>query len=55
MRIFCNAKDYHIFPTKNKSEFVIFTFEILTMSLISNNWPLDAKFKLLVREKRADF
>ena len=26
MRIFCTAKDSHIFPTKNNSGFVIFTF-----------------------------
>ena len=32
VRIFCNAKDSHILPTKNNSVFVIhvFTFEILT-------------------------
>ena len=44
MRIFCTAKDSHIFSTKNNSVFVIFTFEnltkrSLTMSLISNNRP----------------
>ena len=26
VRIFCTAKDSHIFPTKNNSGFVIFTF-----------------------------
>ena len=26
VRIFCSAKDSHIFPTKNNSGFVIFTF-----------------------------
>ena len=26
VRIFCNAKDSHIFSTKNNSGFVIFTF-----------------------------
>ena len=45
MRIFCTAKDSHIFSTKNNSVFVIFTFENLTKrklttSLISNNRPL---------------
>ena len=44
MRIFCTAKDPHIFPTKNNSVFVIFMFWILTkrliMSLILNNWAL---------------
>ena len=46
MGIFCIAKDSHIFPTKNNSVFVIFTFENLakrqlTTSLISNNWSLN--------------
>ena len=40
MRIFCSAKYSHIFSTKNNKVFVIFMFEILMMSLISNNWPL---------------
>ena len=44
MRIFCTAKDSHIFSTKNNSVFVIFTVKsltkhLLTMSLISNNRP----------------
>ena len=39
VRIFCLVKDSHIFPTKNNIVFVIFTFEILTTSLISNNGP----------------
>ena len=30
VRIFCAAKDSHIFLTKNNSVFVIFTFENLT-------------------------
>ena len=30
VRIFCSAKDSHIFSTKNNSIFVIFTFKILT-------------------------
>ena len=30
VRIFCSAKDSHIFSTKNISVFVIFTFENLT-------------------------
>ena len=30
VRIFCTAKDSHIFPTKNNSIFVIFMFSILT-------------------------
>ena len=43
MRILCNAKDSHIFSTKNNSVVVIFMFEILTdcyltTSLILNNW-----------------
>ena len=25
VRIFCTAKDYHIFPTKNDSGFIVFT------------------------------
>ena len=29
-KLFCTAKDSHIFPTKNNSVFVIFTFENLT-------------------------
>ena len=33
MRIFCIAKDFYIFPTKNNSTLVIFTFEILTKQL----------------------
>ena len=41
----CNAKDSHIFSTKNHIIFIIFMFEILmkrklTTLLISNNWPL---------------
>ena len=52
MRIFCIAKDSHIFPTKNYSVYVIFTFKILTKrllttSLISNNWPLVVKMVLV--------
>ena len=48
MRIFCIAKDSHIFSTKNHIIFVIFTFEILTKrylttSLILNNWPQISK------------
>ena len=44
MRIFRNAKDSHIFSTKNNSVFVIFKFKILTKhlltrSLISNKSP----------------
>ena len=40
MRILCNAKDSNILSTKNNSVrlFTIFLFEILTMSLILNNW-----------------
>ena len=30
LRIFCNAKDYHIFPTKNSSVFEIFKIKIIT-------------------------
>ena len=30
MRMFCNAKDSHIFPTKKSGAFVIFMFQMLT-------------------------
>ena len=36
MRIFCTAKDSHIFSTKNHIIFVIFTFEILTKTLTND-------------------
>ena len=53
MRIFCTAKDSHIFSTKNNSVFVIFTFENLTKhklttSLILNNWPLVNNFSVML-------
>ena len=37
MRIFCNAKDSHIFPTKNNSVFVIFKFKNFNETLTNNN------------------
>ena len=36
MRIFCIAKDTHIFPTKNNRVFVIFTFKIFNETLTNN-------------------
>ena len=33
---FFQQKLHHIFPTKNNSAFVIFTFKILTKTLINN-------------------
>ena len=35
MRIFCSAKDFHIFPTKNNGVFVIFTYK--TNETITND------------------
>ena len=48
MRILCNAKDFHILSTKNNSVFVIFMFEILTRSLILNNWAQDPVVQSIV-------
>ena len=47
----CNAKDSHIFSTKNNNVFVRLPFEILTnrkltTSLILNNWPLQALYSV---------
>ena len=39
----CNAKDAHIFPTKNNSVFVIDILnfnETLISDVVLNNWPL---------------
>ena len=36
MRIFCIAKDSHIFPTKNYSVFVIFTFKNFNETLTND-------------------
>ena len=36
VRIFCSAKDFHIFSTKNNSGFAIFMFKILTKMLTND-------------------
>ena len=39
MRIFCSAKDSHIFPTKNNSVFVTIMFENLTNNVVNYEQP----------------